>query len=50
MTHDDGGLTVWYADDAGRAVGVLTHRCDDDYDRGGDLVAQGAPIPVAATA
>lgn len=48
--HDDGGLTVWYADDAGRAVGVLTHRCDDDYDRGGDLVAQGAPIPVAATA
>lgn len=48
--HDGGGLTVWYADDRGRAVGVLTHDCDDDYDRGGDLVARGAPIPVAASA
>ena len=50
VVHDDGGLTVWYADDAGRAVGVLTHDHDDDYARGSDLVARGAPIPVASSA
>jgi NADPH-dependent 2,4-dienoyl-CoA reductase/sulfur reductase-like enzyme len=39
--HDDGAFTVWY----GRAqtiVGVLAHDADRDYERGSELIAQGA--------
>jgi 3-phenylpropionate/trans-cinnamate dioxygenase ferredoxin reductase component len=39
--HDDGAFTAWY----GRAqtiVGVLTHDTDEDYERGSELIAQGA--------
>ncbi|GAA2064862.1 NAD(P)/FAD-dependent oxidoreductase [Williamsia deligens] len=46
--HDDGGLTVWYVDGSGVVVGVLTHNCDDDYERGGELIAQGSAAPVSA--
>ena len=41
---DAGGFTAWYGRD-GRLVGVLTHERDGDYERGGDLVAEGAPFP-----
>ena len=40
--HDNGGFTAWY----GREdvlVGVLTHEADEDYERGGALVREGAP-------
>ena len=40
----DGALTAWYGRQ-GQIVGVLTHERDDDYDRGRELVAQGAPWP-----
>ncbi|MGE0026440.1 MAG: NAD(P)/FAD-dependent oxidoreductase [Thermoleophilia bacterium] len=38
------GFTAWYGRE-GRLVGVLTHERDRDYERGGDLVAAGAPFP-----
>jgi NADPH-dependent 2,4-dienoyl-CoA reductase/sulfur reductase-like enzyme len=41
---DGDGFTAWYGRD-GRLVGVLTHERDRDYERGGDLVAAGAPLP-----
>jgi len=44
VDHDDGAFTVWYGR-GGVTVGVLTHRSDDDYERGGELVAQGAALP-----
>lgn len=44
LPRDDGGFTVWYERD-GKAVGVLTHEADEDYERGQDLVRRGAPIP-----
>jgi 3-phenylpropionate/trans-cinnamate dioxygenase ferredoxin reductase component len=37
----DGGFTVWYGRDD-RLVGVLTHRADRDYERGRDLIREGA--------
>jgi NADPH-dependent 2,4-dienoyl-CoA reductase/sulfur reductase-like enzyme len=40
---DRDGFTAWYGRD-GRLVGVLTHERDRDYERGGDLVAAGAPF------
>lgn len=40
----DGGFTVWYSRD-GAAVGVLTHECDEDYERGRELIAQREPAP-----
>ena len=40
--HGGGAFTVWYGRD-GRIVGVLTHEADEDYERGGELIAQGAP-------
>ena len=40
---------MWYARD-GKAVGVLTVNADDDYQRGRELIAQGAPPPVPAAA
>ena len=39
--HDDGGFTAWYGT-AGTIVGVLTHDADEDYQRGGRLIAEGA--------
>jgi NADPH-dependent 2,4-dienoyl-CoA reductase/sulfur reductase-like enzyme len=44
--RDDGGFTVWYERD-GRAVGVLTHEADEDYERGRELVHRGAPVPAS---
>jgi 3-phenylpropionate/trans-cinnamate dioxygenase ferredoxin reductase component len=41
---DDGAFAAWYGRQ-GRIAGVLTHERDDDYDRGRDLIAQGAPWP-----
>jgi 3-phenylpropionate/trans-cinnamate dioxygenase ferredoxin reductase subunit len=39
--HDDGAFTAWYG--AGQTiVGVLTHDADEDYERGAELIAQGA--------
>ena len=40
----DGGFTVWYSS-AGKAVGVLTHNADDDYDLGEELIGAGRPVP-----
>ncbi len=40
--HSDGGFTVWYGRD-GRLVGVLTHQADEDYERGQELIGEGAP-------
>lgn len=42
-----GGFTLWYGDDAGALVGVLTYNADDDYDRGAGLVAQGIAVSAA---
>ncbi len=39
--HADGGFTAWYGRD-GRLVGVLAHEADDDYERGRELIAEGA--------
>jgi 3-phenylpropionate/trans-cinnamate dioxygenase ferredoxin reductase component len=45
LHRDDGGAFVaWYGWE-GRIAGVLTSERDDDYDRGRELVAQGAPWP-----
>lgn len=41
---DDGAFVAWYARQ-GVIAGVLTHERDDDYDRGRELIAQGAPWP-----
>lgn len=37
-----GPFTVWYGRE-GRIVGVLAHQRDEDYERGSELVAEGAP-------
>ncbi len=42
--HRGGGFTAWYRDAAGRLVGVLTHEADDDYERGRERIAVGAPL------
>lgn len=44
---DDGAFTVWYADAQGELVGVLTHEHDEDYERGGDLLARRASLEEA---
>jgi 3-phenylpropionate/trans-cinnamate dioxygenase ferredoxin reductase component len=41
---DDGAFVAWYGRE-GRIAGVLTHERDDDYERGRELIAQGAPWP-----
>lgn len=46
LPRDDGGFTVWYERD-GRAVGVLTHEADDDYERGQELIRRGEPAPAS---
>ncbi|HWF36837.1 MAG TPA: FAD-dependent oxidoreductase [Solirubrobacteraceae bacterium] len=43
IDHGQGAFTVWYAR-AGVAVGVLTHERDEDYERGRELIAQGARL------
>ncbi len=42
VEHRDGAFTVWFAQE-GTCVGVLTHRADDDYDKGIGLIAAGSP-------
>jgi NADPH-dependent 2,4-dienoyl-CoA reductase/sulfur reductase-like enzyme len=37
-----GGFTAWYGRDS-RTVGVLTHDADEDYERGRQAIAEGAP-------
>ena len=40
VEHGDAAFTIWYARE-GVAVGVLTHECDADYERGRLLIARG---------
>ncbi|MGZ4198088.1 MAG: NAD(P)/FAD-dependent oxidoreductase [Solirubrobacteraceae bacterium] len=40
--HQNGSFTAWYGRE-GRTVGVLTHEADEDYERGSELIARGAP-------
>lgn len=42
VDHDGGGFTAWYLR-GGATVGVLTHECDRDYERGRELVATREP-------
>lgn len=44
VDHGGGAFTVWYGWD-GVCVGVLTHGCDEDYERGRELVESGAELP-----
>ncbi len=39
--HGRGGFTAWYGR-GGKVVGVLVHRADEDYERGRELIAEGA--------
>jgi NADPH-dependent 2,4-dienoyl-CoA reductase/sulfur reductase-like enzyme len=41
---DDGAFVAWYGRQ-GVIAGVLTHERDEDYDRGRELIAEGAPWP-----
>jgi 3-phenylpropionate/trans-cinnamate dioxygenase ferredoxin reductase component len=41
---EDGAFTAWYGR-KGQIAGVLTYRRDDDYERGRELIAEGAPWP-----
>ncbi len=45
VEHGADSFTVWYSR-AGRLVGVLTCAADEDYERGIELIASGAPAPV----
>ena len=47
VDHGDGAFTVWYADAEGELVGVLTHERDEDYERGGELLARRARLDEA---
>lgn len=47
VEHGQGAFTVWYADAAGELVGVLTHERDEDYERGGELLARRAALAEA---
>ncbi len=44
VVHAGGAFTVWYGAD-GITVGVLAHDCDEDYERGRELIEQGRPLP-----
>jgi 3-phenylpropionate/trans-cinnamate dioxygenase ferredoxin reductase subunit len=46
VDHGNESFTVWYGRD-GRTVGVLTHEADADYERGTQLVEEGAVFPVS---
>jgi 3-phenylpropionate/trans-cinnamate dioxygenase ferredoxin reductase subunit len=39
----DGGFSAWY-ERGGVCVGVLTHACDRDYERGRELIRRGASV------
>jgi 3-phenylpropionate/trans-cinnamate dioxygenase ferredoxin reductase subunit len=41
---ENGDFTAWYGRQ-GQVAGVLTHQRDDDYERGRELIAEGAPWP-----
>ena len=47
VDHGEGAFTAWYLA-GGVVVGVLTHEADDDYERGQQLVEQGAPLEPSA--
>ena len=40
--HGDGAFTAWYGRESA-IVGVLAHEADEDYERGRELIAEGAP-------
>lgn len=42
--HESGAFTAWYSRN-GAAVGVLTYECDEDYERGRELIRRGSPTP-----
>jgi NADPH-dependent 2,4-dienoyl-CoA reductase/sulfur reductase-like enzyme len=44
VSDEHGGFTVWYGIE-GATVGVLSHERDEDYERGRELIARGAPLP-----
>jgi NADPH-dependent 2,4-dienoyl-CoA reductase/sulfur reductase-like enzyme len=44
VDHDDDAWTAWYADADGACVGVLSHNCDEDYERGRQEIAAGAMV------
>lgn len=44
--HGAGAFTIWYGS-SGVCVGVLTHGADEDYERGTELVSEGAALPRA---
>ncbi|MBA2774914.1 MAG: FAD-dependent oxidoreductase [Nocardioidaceae bacterium] len=50
VEHSKGAFTVWYADAVGEVVGVLTHESDEDYERGGELLARRASLSEALDA
>ncbi len=50
VEHPEGAFTVWYADTAGELVGVLTHQCDADYERGAELLSRRASLSEALDA
>ncbi|HEY5194957.1 MAG TPA: hypothetical protein VIJ39_13960 [Solirubrobacteraceae bacterium] len=41
VEHGEDAFTVWYADEEGDILGVLTHDRDADYDRSRQLIACG---------
>jgi NADPH-dependent 2,4-dienoyl-CoA reductase/sulfur reductase-like enzyme len=44
VDYGEESFTIWYGTD-GVTVGVLTHGCDEDYERGREAVAAGSPLP-----
>lgn len=44
VDRGDGAFTVWYGRE-GACVGVLTHKYDEDYERGRKVVEAGGPLP-----
>ncbi|MGB3633675.1 MAG: FAD-dependent oxidoreductase [Rubrobacteraceae bacterium] len=44
VDHGDGAFTVWYGQE-NVCVGVLTHGCDEDYEKGRELVESGCLLP-----
>jgi 3-phenylpropionate/trans-cinnamate dioxygenase ferredoxin reductase component len=43
VEHGGGAFTAWYTRE-GVAVGVLTHDCDEDYERGTELIRAGSRL------